>query len=102
MEKIKIYTVFNGKVYEAEARETKKMYILDRTELEEWHAFEYKTNFFKDEIFTSPVEAVENDIKRNESSLEMAKRRVHSINSELGQLKKLKKSLINLKNLRKV
>jgi len=94
MEKIKIYAVENGKIYEAEARETPKKYIVDEnTSTECWTAFEYKTHFYKDKVYRTALEAVEAKINKKEDSLEMAKRKTHVLNSELGQLKKLKKEL---------
>ena len=97
MEKIKIYALSDGTVYEAEARETKNMYVIDDVD----HIDDYNSPFWlrsrlnKDEVYLTPIEAVEDKIKRKESSLELEKRRVHAINSELGQLKKLKNSLEN-------
>ena len=95
MEKIKIYAVENGKIYEAEARETNQMYIIDdRQGSQDYESpFWLKSRIYKEGAFLTKLDAIEDQIARSERSLEMAKRRTHSINSELGQLKKLKKVL---------
>ena len=101
MEKIKVYTVKNGEICEAEARETPKKYIIDGKNLHLWAAFGYKYHFYKDEVHLTAIGAVEAQIARSERNLEMAKKRIHSINSELWQLKKLKKGLTNTPLTRK-
>ena len=95
MEKIKIYTVSDGKVHEAEARETKKSFIIESTSLYALGAFEFRTRFSKDEVNLSPLKAIESEMKRTQRKLQYAKLQIHNMNTELDQLKKLKKSLTN-------
>ena len=97
MEKIKIYLVSDGKLYEQEVRETKQMYIIDDGQGSQDYGspFWLKSRIYKEGAFLTKLDAIEDQIARSERSLEMSKRRTHSINSELGQLKKLKKELTN-------
>ena len=95
MKKTKIYCISNFEVVEAEARETKKMFILDNKDLKVWSAFGYKTNFSKNEVFLSPLEAINSYIKYKENQLEYSKLKIKIINTELDMIKELKKKTNN-------
>jgi len=93
MEKVKIYAVYDGKIYEAEARETKKMYIVDSYVGSSWEAFGYMSNFYKGDIHLTALDALEDGIAKTQNRLDMYKRTTNTVKSELKQLKKLKKDI---------
>ena len=87
---MKIYKYYNGKICELEVRETAKMYICEgKREL----AFGCMSRFEKcDGWAVTPLEAVQEQINRHLSMRGGLKDRIHKIDSDLGQLRKLEKS----------
>jgi len=93
MGKTKIYKEYDGKIYEAEARETKKMYIVDSYVDSAYWAFGYRKNFCKDEVHLTAIDALDDAITRTHNNLERCKRETNVVISNLMQLKKLKNKL---------
>ena len=84
---MKIYNYFEGKVHSIDARETAKMYIVEKRV----QGFGNHLELYKDEVATTPLEAVKKATNAHQQNRAILKNQIHAIDSDLGQLRKLER-----------
>lgn len=82
----KLYTIYEGKIVEKEARETDKMFII-----EDMGPGFYKFRFYKDEVYFSPQEVIQANINSALTRVGMFEYRLKKEECRLSELRKLEK-----------
>ena len=93
---MKIYTVYKGKLFDLEVRETKKMFFHDEPD-EKWiseknEAFRWKRSFYKEECYTNVDEAINKALNKVRQNLDRLKSSVAKDEAELERILALKEA----------
>lgn len=89
---MKIYTVYNGKLYNVDGRETKKMVIIDNvndTRQDGCYVFR-STRFKKDFVCTTPEQAIQEAHNRALTSVGMREDHLKKAKKQLHRIEELK------------
>ena len=85
---MKIYTVYEGKIESLEVRETKELFISEKTCIP---AFDFKMRWYKREACTTPKEAIKKELERLYNSQTKYRANLVKVNTHIKELKILRR-----------
>jgi hypothetical protein len=92
---MKVYSIYGGKIFSLEVRETAEMYIVIKQEQTPAQslAFGCRGRFYKNEYGKSPIEAIEKQMESEKQNRRSLVRKILGVNTRIKELEKLKGEL---------